>query len=268
MKHMPAKNRKRLVLETLKKNGGIKIAELAENLNKSRMTITRDLDELADKGLLLRVHGGAVSNISTSYEPPYYSRKGLRNEVKQAIASVANDLITEGNTLILDVGSTTRELALFLKNRKNLTVITPSLEHAMELAINSAIKLIVTGGIVRMGEMSLVGPISESSIKEFNVDKAFIGAGGVDLKAGLTEYNTEDAQVKKYIIENCRQSIVLADSTKLGKVTLSNVISMEKIDILITDSEAEPAFIEGLEEMGVQVLITKNYKSEVYEKLA
>ena len=268
MKHMPAKNRKRLVLETLKKNGGIKIAELAENLNKSRMTITRDLDELADKGLLLRVHGGAVSNISTSYEPPYYSRKGLRNEVKQAIASVANDLITEGNTLILDVGSTTRELALFLKNRKNLTVIAPSLEHAMELAINSAIKLIVTGGIVRMGEMSLVGPISESSIKEFNVDKAFIGAGGVDLKAGLTEYNTEDAQVKKYIIENCRQSIVLADSTKLGKVTLSNVISMEKIDILITDSEAEPAFIEGLEEMGVQVLITKNYKSEVYEKLA
>ena len=111
MKQMLANNRKRLILETLKKKGGIKITELAEKLNKSRMTITRDMDELANNGLLLRVHGGAVSNISRSYEPPYFSRKGLRNEAKQAIASAANDLITEGNTLILDVGSTTRELA-------------------------------------------------------------------------------------------------------------------------------------------------------------
>ena len=267
MKQMLANNRKRLILETLKKKGGIKITELAEKLNKSRMTITRDMDELANNGLLLRVHGGAVSNISRSYEPPYFSRKGLRNEAKQAIASAANDLITEGNTLILDVGSTTRELAHHLKSRKNLTVITPSLEHAMDLAGNSAMKLIVTGGIVRLGEMSLVGPISENSLKEFNVDKAFIGAGGVDLKAGLTEYNMEDAQVKKYIIENTRQSIVLADSTKLGSVTLSNVIPMEKIDILITDSEAEPVFIEGLEKMGVQVIIAKQFKKEVRENL-
>ena len=99
------------------------------------------------------------------------------------------------------------------------------------------------------------------------MDKAFIGAGGVDLKAGLTEYNMEDAQVKKYIIENTRQSIVLADSTKLGSVTLSNVIPMEKIDILITDSEAEPVFIEGLEKMGVQVIIAKQFKKEVRENL-
>ena len=170
---------------------------------------------------------------------------------------MANELITEGNSLILDVGSTTRELAQFLKKRKNLTVITPSLEHAMELAGNSLIKLIVTGGVVRVGEMSVIGPISENTIKEFNVDRAFIGAGGIDLKAGLTEYNTEDAQVKKSIIENCKQSIVLADSTKLGNVTFSKVISLEKIDILITDSEADPSFINGLESKGIKVLIAK-----------
>ena len=91
---------------------------------------------------------------------------------KQAIANMANELITEGNTLIFDVGSTTRELAQFLKKRKNLTVITPSLEHAMELAGNSVIKLIVTGSIVRVGEMSIIDPISENNIKEFNVDKS------------------------------------------------------------------------------------------------
>jgi DeoR family fructose operon transcriptional repressor len=127
----------------------------------------------------------------------------------------------------------------------------------MELAGNSVIKLIVTGGVVRVGEMSVIGPISENTIKEFNVDRAFIGAGGIDLKAGLTEYNTEDAQVKKSIIENCKQSIVLADSTKLGNVTFSKVISLEKIDILITDSEADPSFINGLESKGIKVLIAK-----------
>jgi len=257
MKHLVANSRKQFILETLKKTGGIKISELAEKLGKSRMTITRDLDELAKDGLLLRVHGGAVSNISRGYEPPYFSRKGLRTGAKQAIAKVANELITEGNTLILDVGSSTRELAQLLKKRKNLTVITPSLEHAMELAGNSLIKLIVTGGVVRVGEMSIVGPISENTINEFNVDKAFIGAGGIDLKAGLTEYNTEDAQVKKSIIENSKQSIVLADSTKLGNVTFSKVISLEQIDILITDSEADSSYINSLEEKGIKVLIAK-----------
>ena len=257
MKHLVANSRKQFILETLKKTGGIKISELAKKLGKSRMTITRDLDELAKDGLLLRVHGGAVSNISRGYEPPYFSRKGLRTGAKQAIAKVANELITEGNTLILDVGSSTRELAQLLKNRKNLTVITPSLEHAMELAGNSLIKLIVTGGVVRVGEMSIVGPISENTINEFNVDKAFIGAGGIDLKAGLTEYNTEDAQVKKSIIENSKQSIVLADSTKLGNVTFSKVISLEQIDILITDSEADSSYINSLEEKGIKVLIAK-----------
>ncbi|MBT3214575.1 MAG: DeoR/GlpR transcriptional regulator [Deltaproteobacteria bacterium] len=257
MKHLVANSRKQFILETLKKTGGIKISELAKKLGKSRMTITRDLDELAKDGLLLRVHGGAVSNISRGYEPPYFSRKGLRTGAKQAIAKVANELITEGNTLILDVGSSTRELAQLLKKRKNLTVITPSLEHAMELAGNSLIKLIVTGGVVRVGEMSIVGPISENTINEFNVDKAFIGAGGIDLKAGLTEYNTEDAQVKKSIIENSKQSIVLADSTKLGNVTFSKVISLEQIDILITDSEADSSYINSLEEKGIKVLIAK-----------
>ena len=257
MKHLVANSRKQFILETLKKTGGIKISELAKKLGKSRMTITRDLDELAKDGLLLRVHGGAVSNISRGYEPPYFSRKGLRTGAKQAIANMANELITEGNTLILDVGSSTRELAQLLKKRKNLTVITPSLEHAMELAGNSLIKLIVTGGVVRVGEMSIVGPISENTINEFNVDKAFIGAGGIDLKAGLTEYNTEDAQVKKSIIENSKQSIVLADSTKLGNVTFSKVISLEQIDILITDSEADSSYINSLEEKGIKVLIAK-----------
>ena len=93
MQHMPAKNRKRLILDTLKKKGGIRITELAEDLKKSRMTISRDLNELANSGLLLRVHGGAVTNTSTSYEPPYFTRRGFRNRAKQAIAHLANDFM-------------------------------------------------------------------------------------------------------------------------------------------------------------------------------
>jgi len=118
MQLMPAKNRKRLILDTLKKKGGIRITELVEDLKKSRMTIYLDLNEHANSGLLLRVHGGAVTNTSTSYEPPYFTRKGFRNRAKQAIAHLANDFTAAGNTLLLDVGSTTRELALLLKNIK------------------------------------------------------------------------------------------------------------------------------------------------------
>ena len=255
MQHMPAKNRKRLILDTLKKKGGIRITELAEDLKKSRMTISRDLNELANSGLLLRVHGGAVTNTSTSYEPPYFTRRGFRNRAKQAIAHLANDFVAAGNTLLLDVGSTTRELALLLKNRKNLTVITPSLEHAIELSGNSSINVIVTGGTVRVGEMSLVGPIYEQTIKDFNVDLALIGAGGVDLDAGLTEFNMQDAQIKKCIIQNCRKSIVLADAEKLGKVTLAKVIPVNKIDILITDSKADSSILQQIKEKGVSVLV-------------
>ena len=146
---------------------------------------------------------------------------------KQAIANMSNELITEGNTLIFDVGSTKRELAQFLKKRKNLSVITPSLEHEMELAGNSVIKLIVTGSIVRVGEMSIIDPISENNIKEFNVDKSYIDVGKIDLDVSLTEYNAEDAQVKKSIIGNCKESIILANSRKLGNVTFSKVIRLE-----------------------------------------
>ena len=140
---------------------------------------------------------------------------------------MAHELITEGNTLILDVGSTAREFAQLLKKRKNLTVITPSPEHSMEFAGNYFIKLIVSGGIVRVGVMSIIYPISENTIKEFNVDKSYIDAGEIDLNVGLTEYNAEEAQIKKSIIGNCKESIVLANSIKLGNVTFSKVIRME-----------------------------------------
>tara|TARA_B100000315_G_scaffold74881_1_gene68571 strand:- start:348 stop:671 length:324 start_codon:yes stop_codon:yes gene_type:complete len=103
--------------------------------------------------------------------------------------------------------------------------------------------------------MSLVGPISEQTIKDFNVDLALIGAGGVDIDAGLTEFNMQDAQIKKCIIKNCRKSIVLADAEKLGKITLAKVIPVNKIDILITDSKADFSILQKIKEKGVSVFV-------------
>jgi DeoR/GlpR family transcriptional regulator of sugar metabolism len=158
------------------------------------MTIRRDLRELDREGLLRRVHGGAISNLGRSYEPPYQIRTTRQIEAKRAIGRKAAEMIFDGDSLALDVGTTTLEVVRFLHGKRNLTILTASLpianEIASSLSLTADVRLILTGGIVRAGELSMVGHIAEETYRSLRVDKAFIGIGGLNLESGLTTLKT------------------------------------------------------------------------------
>lgn len=252
---MLAEERRRRILEIIERTGLVSVDALAHQFGVSEMTIRRDLRMLESDGLLRRVHGGATSSRGRSYEPPFLLRAGTHTEIKARIGAVAASMIRDGESVALDVGTTTLEIARHLKGKKNLTIITPSLHIANVLASQPAIRLILTGGILRPGELSLIGHLAERAFREFYVDKLFLGIGGISLEAGLTEFNLEDAQVKKAMLGSAKECIVVADASKLGNIAFASVAPLSVIHKLITDSRADPEFVARLREEGIEVIL-------------
>jgi DeoR/GlpR family transcriptional regulator of sugar metabolism len=155
----------------------------------------------------------------------------------------------------LDVGTTTLEVAKCIAGMQNLTVITSGLRIAAVLANSSGIRLIVSGGILRDGEQSMVGHLAERALQDFNVDKAFIGVGGLDPLNGLTEFNLDDTLVKRVIIEHAKKVIVVADSSKLGRTCLNAVAPLSRVDVLVTDADAPQEVVALLRQRGIQVIL-------------
>jgi DeoR family fructose operon transcriptional repressor len=223
----------------LAERGEISIAELANRFAVSEMTIRRDLEALEEEGIARRVRGGAIATVSRGYEPPFATRAATSAAAKRAIAAVAAAYVEDGETAILDVGTTTLELAKALRGRRGITVVTPSLPVAVELANEPNIRVVVTGGIVRGGENSLVGALAERPFAELNCDVLFLGVGGLDAERGFTEYNLEDARIKRSAIDAARRTVVLADRSKFGRVCLATVAPIEAADVLVTDAAPE-----------------------------
>jgi DeoR/GlpR family transcriptional regulator of sugar metabolism len=223
----------------LAERGEVSISDLAERFAVSEMTIRRDLEALEEKGSARRVRGGAIATVSRGYEPPFATRAGGKLAAKRAIAAAAAEYVDDGETAIIDVGTTTLELAKLLRGRRGITVVTPSLPVATELANEPNMRVVVTGGIVRAGENSLVGAFAERPFAELNCDVLFLGVGGLDAEHGYTEYNLEDARIKRSAIGAARRTVVLADASKFGRVCLATVAPLDAADVLITDSPAE-----------------------------
>ena len=247
--------RRQKILELIEDRNSITVAELCKIMHVSDMTIRRDLRVLANEGLLERVHGGAVSRRGRSYEPPYLIRSTKAIEQKELIGRRAAELINEGDSIGLDVGTTTLELAKAMIGIPNLTVVTANLAIVDVLSDAPNIRLIMTGGILRKEESSMIGHIAQRTYEEFRLDKAFVGIGGLHLKAGLTEYNLEDTLVKKAQIANAGQVIVLADSSKFGRTCFALIAPITKMDVLITDDGAPPEMVAELTSSGVEVII-------------
>jgi DeoR/GlpR family transcriptional regulator of sugar metabolism len=244
-----------MTLEALTEHGEVSVAELSRDAGVSEMTVRRDLEALEREGLLRRIHGGAINAVSRSYEPPYALRAGRQSEAKARIGTVAAGLLSEGETAILDVGTTALELARALGKASALTVLTPSLRAAELLAGNAALRVIVTGGIARPGELSLVGSLAERAFEELHCDMVFLGVGGIDADAGLTEFNLDDTRVKRAALASARRCVVLADATKLGKVAFAHICPLQRIDVLVTDSGAGEDALAPVREAGVEVLV-------------
>lgn len=235
---MLAKERRERILARLSTVGYLNANQLAEEFAVDSSTIRRDLIHLEKTQQIIRTHGGVLPVLSTEgQDTPYSIRKSRHHEQKVAIGRYAASLIADGDSVILDNGSTVYELAEQLTAKKNLTVITNDLQIAMLLSQYPSINLNVTGGVVVGNSYTLVGPDTTQKFSEVFADWAFLGAEGVHPEAGITNVNAIELPTKTAILKAARTRVVLADSSKLGYRALSHVCSIAEIDLIITDKK-------------------------------
>lgn len=246
--------RRQKVAAIVAKDGEATFAELAESFGVSEMTIRRDLEALELAGLVRRVRGGAIPVVGRSHEPPIVERRNAAVQAKRAIGKAAASLLEDGETAILDVGTTTLECARALSGFRRLTVVTASLLVAQELSNAVGIRTLLTGGVLRPGEMSLIGPRAEDSFSDLNCDTVFLGVGGIDIEPGLTEYNLDDARVKQAALQAARRCVVLADESKFGRITFATIAPLSRVDVLVTDASPDHPMVAQVAEAGVEVI--------------
>ncbi len=253
---MLQEERHKRIIDQLKKESTVRISELSESLGVTRQTVRRDLSELDKDGIIKKVHGGAVLN-RTNIEPPYSARDNTSVTEKQYIGEKAASFIEDGDAIFLDIGTTTLSMAKKLESKKDLTVITNSLLIAIELANNPEIKVIMCGGELRGKELSLSGPISNKSIQDIFIDKAFIGVGGLSLDAGFTDYHLDEAEFRRLMIKNAQKAFALADHSKIDIVAIYKTADLSEIDVLITDMKTPISFVDYLIDNGMKIVTTE-----------
>jgi DeoR/GlpR family transcriptional regulator of sugar metabolism len=237
----------------IRQRGAIRIEELCSELSVSPATVRRDLDELERAGAIRRVHGGAVNVDSRLDEPLFDAKTSIATKEKKRIAEAALQFVTPGDTIYLDGGSTVLELARLLRDRTNLTVVTNSLRAAIELAGHGP-RVILVGGELRRLSQTIVGPLTRNTLQELHVDTAFMGTMGVDVKQGLTTTDPSEAFTKKLVLDQARQVVVLADSSKAGKVSFAGAGGWDKVHALITDTSVDRDFAKELTKKGIKLI--------------
>lgn len=235
-----AHQRRALILEEVRRRGGVRVNELTRTLNVSDMTVRRDLDVLAREGRLRKVHGGAVpGGEPSSHEPGFEAKSEWETAAKKAIARAAAALVTPGSAIALSAGTTTHALAGALTEIADLTVVTNSVRSAEVFEdarrAGSTTTVILTGGI-RTPSDALVGPIADQSIRSLHVDLLFLGCHGLGAATGLTTPNLAEAETNRAFLRSSRRTALLADHTKWSAVGLTTFATLDDIDVLVTDS--------------------------------
>ncbi len=222
------------------------ISDLKNEFNTSVVTIRKDLDFLENKGVLKRVHGGALLNEYIGNKLSIVDKEKIRFKEKEKIASFAESLIKEGDIIILDSGFTAVHIARKLKQRSGLRIITNGLNVANEIA-ESDNELIMIGGVFNKETYGNSGKLAENVIQNSVADKLFLGVDGIDFEVGLTAYNHMEAELNKLMIDIAKETIVISDATKFGKRQMGFISKIERIDRIITDKSLEEKYIEQAE---------------------
>lgn len=232
----------------------VTIGELTSRLGVSEATVRRDLDALQRSGLVQRTHGGAVS--TQVHELPYPARSARQVMEKKAIARAAASLVSVGDTLFIGGGSTTLRLAELLVDA-DVTVVTNSLPVATELSRSRRGQVIVVGGTVRTPELSLVGPRAVDGIRAYRASIAFLGVPALDVEHGFTADGDVEAATDSAFIDMAQRTVVLADHTKLGRVSTRQVVPLDVLDTVVTDTGAPTSVIADLRSSGTRVVVAE-----------
>lgn len=250
---MFAEERKIKIAEIIKQGKSVKVSQLAKMFSVSESTIRRDLNELGNWGIIVRTHGGAVGTNINKFEASFLQKQDEHSKEKELIGRLAASIINNGDTIILDSGTTTQYIARFMC-AKNVTVITNSIPLSYDLSNRDDIKVITTGGVIRPNTKATVGPIAERTIKEFRVDKAFIGANGISLTSGITTPKLSEANVKRVMMSVANKVYIVADDSKFGKVFFSVICPVKDVDYIITNKKFHKNQIKSYEKMGVEII--------------
>src|SRR5882672_3365868 len=246
------------ILTALQQSGTVSVENLSKDLDVSLVTIRRDLDSLEGQGLLRRTHGGAVSIEPLFYEP-FRNDRSFQAQVekfadeKRRIGRAAAALINEGETIALTPGTTTTQVIRGLPLNQKITVVTSTVNVAMELSKRKDLNVFVTGGHLHGEWFSLVGPTAVHSLSQVVIHTLFIGADGIDAKSGPTCYSPEEASVNSAMVRHARRRIAVVDHTKFGKIAGWRICQTSDLDLVITDSGATDAMLVPFEKMNLQV---------------
>ena len=243
------------IVRMIEEQEAVSNKELMERFDISIETVRRDLAYLEKQGVLTKVYGGAVKKEVARTEPLYSRREQENNAEKRAIARKAEALIVPDDIVFFDLGTTVEAVASELDKAKNIHAFTNAIRTAVTLS-DKCKEVILTGGKIRQGELSLSGTLAESNISNFNIDKAFIGAAGIT-EEGISDFIADEAGLRKEIIRNAKKVIVLADYAKFGVSAMCRVCSLKEIDVLITDSRAPKEILKKIEKSGVKVIVAK-----------
>lgn len=250
-----AEERKIKILELIKDNDKVSVMQLCDYFNVSGATIRNDLRELESSNLLTRTHGGAMFKSKTGFELDSQHKEGHHQSEKERIAETALELIEDGDTIILDTGTTTLELAKRLSSKRNLTVVINDIQIARCLEEIEDINIIFIGGAIRKKFHCTVGTLGTKMISELAVDKAFMATNGISLKKGATTPEINQAETKKAMISIANKIIILCDSSKIGRSSFAQFADMQQVDIIITDRGIEDNLRQGFELQGIEVMI-------------
>jgi len=253
---MFAEERKLKILDSLNKDGKVKVCDLSKFYEVSEVTIRRDLQELEEAELIKRVHGGAVLNDNTKFEPTFSEKIDKFYEEKESVGKLAASMILDGDTIVLDAGTTTLKIVRYI-TAKDITVLTNSVDIAFELSKKQNVEVILTGGTLRWETRALVGPVADNTFKNFKVDKAFIGVNGICIINGLTTPNIIEATTKKEMIKIAKKIIVVCDHTKFNRVSFAKIVDVDSIDLIITDNGVDAESIEEFEKKEIKIIKAK-----------
>jgi DeoR family transcriptional regulator of aga operon len=257
MKNNPLSSieRQNQILQFLLRNQRICITEICESFSISEATARRDLETLASRGKIQRVHGGAIALIQVPPEQPILQRQNEQTDEKLRIGQAAAALVQEGETVFLGSGTTVLEIARTLRRRHNLTVITNSLPAVNALAGVEGITVICLGGMLRDSELSFVGHITEQALAEVRADKVFIGTRAISLDHGLTHEFLPETLTDRAILKSGKEIIVVADHTKFGRAATILLAPLSSVHVIVTDRETQKGFIEAVQESGLLVVV-------------
>jgi DeoR/GlpR family transcriptional regulator of sugar metabolism len=245
--------RRQAILDLVQAQSRVAVVDLSDQFGVSEVTIRADLQALADQGLLLRTHGGAIAPGYGLHELSLVKRRQQQVEEKVRIARVAGTLIGDGEAVFVDSSSTALTIVDHIKQRRDLTIITNSLVVAQEMLALPNITVVMPGGTLHHDTASLIDAGGLALLQRYNITKGFFGAHGLTLADGLTDVSESEANVKRPLVRMCRQVIVVLDATKWGRAGVASFADVRDVDMVITDTGAPAEMVASVRDQGVEV---------------